>query len=408
MRVLIVTAGSRGDVAPFTGLARRLEQAGHHVAVAAHGFFAGLVRGCGLDHRLLPGDPVEMARARIAAPSPDDARAVFSAFLEEVVEGLIEAIDAGADVVLSAFGMAPLSRVVAEAFGIPSIGTYLLPAVPTVHFPLPGWPEPGDLGPARNLSAGRELVGRAADLYDEVVPRLRAELGLPVATRPDRAAGSSPEGWPICHGFSTVVVPRPDDWPPEVCVSGYWWPARPTGWQPEGDLLDFLDAGPAPVFVGFGSMAVPRAEWLTELVSDALQRAQVRAVVQGGWAGLTPVGDDIMLIGEVPYDWLFPQMAVVVHHAGAGTTGAGLRAGVPAVAVPVVIDQPFWAGRLHHLGVAPAPLPHDELTVDALAMAIRSCLDEPAYRSRATEIANRVRTEDGAAAVLAVINTLAQ
>ena len=104
-------------------------------------------------------------------------------------------------------------------------------------------------------------------------------------------------------------------------------------------------------------------------------------MVQPGWAGLTPVGDDIRLVEDVPHDWLFPHTAAVVHHAGAGTTAAGLRAGIPAVTVPVVLDQPFWSTRLHRLGVAPPPLPQRDLNADSLATAIRSCLAEPTYRN---------------------------
>src|SRR3954453_6027685 len=145
MRILIVTAGSRADVAPFTGLGQRLQQAGHRVALAAHGRFAGLVRECGLEYRALPGDPVELVRARTAAPSPEAAPSVFAAFLDELGEGVTAAAAAGTDLLLTAFGPAPLGRLVAEAFGIPSIGLYLAPGVPTREFPPPGWPENGHL-----------------------------------------------------------------------------------------------------------------------------------------------------------------------------------------------------------------------------------------------------------------------
>src|SRR4051812_45355646 len=140
MRILIVTAGSLGDVAPFTGLGRRLQQAGHQVALAAHGRFADLVRDCGLEHRALPGDPVELVRARTAAPSPEAARSVFAAFLDELGEGVIAAAAAGTDMLLTAFGPAPLGRLVAEGLGIPSVGVYLAPGVPTREFPPPGRP----------------------------------------------------------------------------------------------------------------------------------------------------------------------------------------------------------------------------------------------------------------------------
>ncbi|HEU5267723.1 MAG TPA: nucleotide disphospho-sugar-binding domain-containing protein [Jatrophihabitans sp.] len=139
------------------------------------------------------------------------------------------------------------------------------------------------------------------------------------------------------------------------------------------------------------------------VVATAVKRAGIRAVVQSGWAELAPAGDDILPIGDLPHDWLFPRMAAVVHHAGAGTTGAGLRAGVPAVPVPVAVDQPFWAARLHRLGVAPHPIPLTDLTANALAGALRSCIDEPAYRRRAAELGRRIRAEDGPADVLAVV-----
>ncbi|SCL39363.1 UDP:flavonoid glycosyltransferase YjiC, YdhE family [Micromonospora pallida] len=402
MRILIVTAGSRGDVAPFTGLGQRLQQAGHQVALAAHDRFADLVRDCGLEYRALPGDPVELVRARTAAPSPEAAGAVFAAFLDELGEGVLTATAAGTDILLTAFGPAPLSRVVAEGFGIPSLGVYLAPGVPTREFPPPGWPDAGHLSPADNLAAGRELLARTGVLYADVLRRLRARLDLPASTG---ETPNPPDDWLICHGYSSAVVPRPTDWPTNVHVTGYWWPAGPPGWQPPDLLVDFLQAGPPPVFVGFGSMT-PTHERLHEVVAAAVKRAGVRAVVQSGWAELGPAGDDTLLVGDLPHDWLFPRTAAVVHHAGAGTTGAGLRAGVPALPVPVLVDQPFWADRLHRLGVAPPPLPIHELTTDTLTDALRSCLGRSTYRDRATELAHQVRADDGPAAVLSLITQL--
>jgi len=404
VRILIVTAGSRGDVAPFTGLGQRLQEEGHQVAVAAHDTFAGLVRGCGLEHRPLPGDPRDLVRARAAAGSAEEARSGTVRFLEGLGEGIVAAGQA-ADVVLTALGPAPLSRVAAEALGLPCLGTYLAPAVPTREFALPGLPQTGDAGPAANLAAGRELLAGAGSLYASILPRLRGRLGLP----PGRVGGShGAEGavGPVCHGFSPLVVPRPADWPSGVEVSGYWWPARPAGWQPPPSLVDFLAAGPPPVFIGFGSMAPGQGEQLSQVVADAVTQAGVRAVVQAGWAGLTGTGVRIMAVGDLPHDWLFPQVAAVVHHAGAGTTGAGLRAGVPAVPVPVLADQPFWAHRLRDLGVAPEPIYFAKLTAEALSGALRECLGEPGYRERAASLARRIADEDGAAAVLARIERL--
>lgn len=148
-------------------------------------------------------------------------------------------------------------------------------------------------------------------------------------------------------------------------------------------------------------MAVGEGERLGELVAGAVKQAGVRAVVQAGWAELGGLGADVLAIGDVPHDWLFPRTAAVVHHAGAGTTAAALRAGVPAVPVPVMADQPFWASRLCELGVAPRSLPFADLTAEALAAAITDSLTEPSHRRRAAELARAIAAEDGAAAVLA-------
>ncbi|MBP0455172.1 glycosyltransferase family 1 protein [Kitasatospora sp. RG8] len=408
MRILIITAGSRGDVAPFTGLGRRLLDAGHEVTVAAHPSFAALVGGCGLGHRPLPGDPQDLIRSWSRAASPQEVRALNRAYVDGLADGVAEAVADGTDLVLTAFAPAPLGHVVGEALGVPVIGTHLTPALATREFPLPGTPGTDDLGPEGNLAAGLEVVGRRDRLFAGAVARLRARLGLPAGAPAEPLAGP-PAGpaagiRPVFAGFSPSVVPRPADWPSQAEVTGYWWPARPDGWRPPAELADFLQAGPPPVFIGFGSMAPGHGERLSDLVAAAVKRAGVRAVVQAGWAGLGGGGDDVLAIGDVPHDWLFPQTAAVVHHAGAGTTGAGLRAGVPAVPVPVMADQPFWAARLHRLGVAPRPLPFEGLAAEALADAITACVTEPGRHRRAVELARRIAAEDGAAPVLAHID----
>ncbi|MGX4693879.1 glycosyltransferase [Streptomyces sp. JNUCC 63] len=400
MRILIITAGSRGDVAPFTGLGRRLLDAGHQVAVAAHPSFAALVGGCGLDHRPVPGDPQGLIRDWARATSRDEAQALTRAYADGLADGVVEAVAGGVDLLLTAFGPAPLSRTAGEALGVPVIGTYLVPAFATGQFPLPNARNTDALGPEGNLAAGRDVLRRAEGVFAGAVTRLRARLGLPAG------APSAPvDIRPVFHGFSPLVVPRPEDWPAWVEVAGYWWPARPDGWQPAAELVDFLQAGPPPVFIGFGSMAAGQGERLSELVAAAVKRAGARAVVQAGWADLSGCGADVLTIGDVPHDWLFPRTAAVVHHAGAGTTAAGLRAGVPAVTVPVMADQPFWASRLYELGVAPRPVPFQDLTAEALGDAITACLSEPAHRRRAAELARGIAVEDGTASLLAHIGS---
>lgn len=227
MRILVITAGSRGDIAPFTGLGRRLSDVGHQVAVAAHPSFAALVGGCGLGYRLVPGDPQGLIRDLARAASRDEAQALTRAYADGLADGVAEAVAGGADLLLTAFGPAPLSRMAGEAFGVPVIGTYLAPSFATGEFPLPNARSADDLGPEGNLAAGRDVLKRAEGVFAGAVTRLRARLGLPAG------APSAPvDVRPVFHGFSPLVVPRPEDWPSWVEVAGYWWPARPDGWQP--------------------------------------------------------------------------------------------------------------------------------------------------------------------------------
>ncbi|MFE7115613.1 glycosyltransferase [Streptomyces sp. NPDC057654] len=410
MRIMVVTAGSRGDVAPYTGLARRLSEAGHHVAFATHHTFTDMVRAGGFEVRTLPGDPQELIRARTEGRSEAEKKRVTAEFLSNLGEGVAEAAEQGTDVILSSLGQAPLSCLVAEGLGLPSMGVYLAPAVPNDAFALPGSDVPAGPGtPLSNRAAGERTLDRAHGLYAEVLPRLARRLRLPeaaVGTAWRRWQGK--EGWPISHGVSPAVLPRPADWPPEVDMAGYWWPEPPSAdvssltpaWQPPEELLSFLAAGPPPVFLGFGSMAPGLGERLGPLIVDAVRRAGTRAVVQAGWAGLDVAGDQVLTVGDVPHDWLFPRMAAVVHHAGAGTTGAGLRAGAPTVAVPVMADQPFWASRVYELGAGPAPVPFGELSAERLGEAIRAAVEEPGYRRRAAELARLIGMDDGAERVL--------
>ncbi|MEU6928451.1 glycosyltransferase [Streptomyces sp. NPDC046374] len=400
MRIAIITAGSRGDVAPFTGLGRRLKDAGHEVTVVAHASFEGLVGGCGLGFRAMPGDPEQLIRNWSRAASRDEVQALTRAYADGLADGVAGAVAGGdTDLLLTAFGPAALAWAAGEAYGIPVVGTYLTPSFATTRFPLPNARNTGDGGPQDNLAAGQDVLRRAEGVFAGSVRRLRARLGLP--EKAPAIGGLRP----VFHGYSPLVLPRPDDWPSGVEVSGYWWPARPDGWRPPADLADFLASGPPPVFLGFGSMLPGEGERLGGLVAEAVRKAGVRAVVQAGWAGLSGFGPDVLPLGDVPHDWLFPRTAAVVHHAGAGTTGAALRAGVPAVPVPVMADQPFWANRLHELGVAPRPVPFGELTAARLAEAITAAVSEPSHRRRAAELARGIAAEDGAAGLLAHLRT---
>lgn len=402
MRVLMITPGTRGDVAPMAGLGSRLQGLGYDVAIAANPAYAPLVVESGCGFRPLPGDLTELIRqpapgAKATGGSVLSFWRKLSEYMEGAAAGTLAAAEDGADVIL-ANSVAPYAYDVAEALGIPAIGAHLQPTEPSAAYP------PVLMNSARSLgSLGNKIIGERAAAgpapYDAPSARLRKALGL---TRESRAAGERRRRKAkatILHGISPTVLPRPADWHSGLVMAGYWWPAVEPDWQPSADLVDFIAAGPPPVFVGFGSSAHIDPAFILE----STRRAGVRAVVQGAEGVL---GDDAIGVGSVPHEWLFPRMATVVHHAGAGTTAAGLRAGVPTVGVPVYTDQPLWASRVAALGAGPAPIPYKKLTPERLGDAIQEAVSTPSYALRAAELGAAIAKEDGTVAVVEALRNL--
>ena len=402
MRVLMVTPGTRGDVAPMAGLGSSLQSLGYEVAIAANPAFAPLVVESGCEFRPLPGDLEGLIRQ--PAPGAKGSSGSLLTFwrkltdyMDNAATGTLAAAEAGADVIL-ANSVAPYAYDIAEAMGIPALGAHLQPTEPSAAYP------PVIMNSARSLGAwGNKIIGERAAAgpapYDAPGARLRKELGL---GKLGRAAGERRRRKAratVLHGISPSVLPRPADWHEGLVMAGYWWPPMKPDWQPPADLVNFLADGPPPVFVGFGSSAHIDPAFIL----DSTRRAGVRAVVQGVEGAM---GDDAIAVGSIPHEWLFPRMAAVVHHAGAGTAAAGFRAGVPAVGVPVYTDQPLWASRIASLGAGPQPIPYKKLTPERLGDAITEAVSTPSYAQRAAEVAAAIAREDGTAPVIDALRNL--
>ncbi|UUA11125.1 MULTISPECIES: glycosyltransferase [Streptomyces] len=413
MRLVIMTAGSRGDVAPYTGLGAALARGGHEVTLVTHALFEPLTAGSGVRFHPTPVDPhaeLHSERGRGLHTSTTGLgkllRVVSMArsAAEEMTDDLVRAAR-GADAVLAAGAVAPLGRAIAEGLTLPSLGLFLQPQHPTREF---GAPMLGgrSLGTVGNHLGGLAVTTAVDQVFTRALRRLHTRHGmtLPGLTAIRRAHERA--RWPVLHGFSEAVVPRPRDWRPGLEIAGYWWPYDTRTLPPE--VEEFLAAGPAPVFVGLGSATVPDPERLSGEIVRALRAAGLRGIIQQGWAGLAARTDDMITVGDVPHASLFPRTAAVVHHAGAGTTAAVLRAGVPAVPVPVQFDAGFWAARLVALGTAPCAVPLRRLTAGALAPALRRAVGDPAHRDRAQDVARRLAEEDGVAPVLAALDRLAK
>jgi UDP:flavonoid glycosyltransferase YjiC (YdhE family) len=424
MEVLIVSAGSWGDIAPHTGLARRLTDAGHTVTLSTHDRLSSQITGRGLAFRSLDVDISDLFGAAAEEGEDGQVRPPRGAashltnlrqgatMIRGLVDGIRGAMDPAPgegttpDVVLLSATVAPLGWHVAEGLGLPTLGAYLQPATRTGEFPPPFLSGEVSLGATGNRAL-TDLMHVVIDtLAWPATRRLRAELGLPPSSPAALRQRLEEARWPIAYGYSPTVVPRPADWRRGLEVTGYWFPPHPVGWQPPAGLVDFLAAGPPPVLVSFGSMAAGHGERVSAVARDALRRAGVRGIVQAGLAGLSVADDDILTVDEVPHDWLMPRCAAVVHHSAAGTTASGLRAGIPAVPVPVRTDQQFWAHRLTSLGVSPGPQPFRRLRADHLADAVRRATTDVALGERARWIAERIAAEDGAGRVVEMVDSL--
>jgi sterol 3beta-glucosyltransferase len=198
------------------------------------------------------------------------------------------------------------------------------------------------------------------------------------------------------NGFSRHAVPRPADWSKHIHITGYWFP-EDKPWQPPADLSAFIEAGSPPVFIGFGSMPIKEPRRTTNIILEALKQSGQRGILHAGWGGLGNqlLPDYVFKIDYAPYSWLFPRMALVIHHGGSGTTAFGLRSGIPSCVVSFVFDQFYWGERIAELGVGPKPIRYRELTVERLLKTIQLGVGDSQMRQKAVELGQKIQAENG-------------
>lgn len=403
MRLTCIALGSRGDVQPYIALCVELRRAGHQVRLATHGEFAPLICARDIEFHDMGSDPralleSELAHAMMAGGrNPFRFLRIFGKVVEPILEESVRQARAAvqdADGVIQ--GNAGIFAHRLSQGSSPYCSVCLQPFTPTRAYPAPCFPEMPGGRFGYNLLSHHLFMAIFWQSMGRLMWKTQKKMGLPL---PDRQA--SRHAWRnglICYAYSPTLIPPPRELPANHHVTGFCFLDESPTWQPPADLADFLAAGPPPVYVGFGSMRSRRPEATAELVMAALRQAGQRGVLLKGWGGMQPsdVPDTILLVDAVPHDWLFPRMRALVHHGGAGTTAAGLRAGMPAVIIPYFADQPFWARTCYHAGVAARPIPRAHLTVHRLAEALRAVVDDAALRARAAELGRRISAEDGA------------
>lgn len=414
MRLVLLAIGSRGDVQPYIALSLGLQKAGHQVRLAAPALFEDLISPYDLEFHPLDVDTrqlmeSEKAKALIISDrNPLGFLLIYKDFADKLLGAMHgefwQACQNSDGIIYSPFGV--IAHFVAQKLGIPRFATALQPLGRTTEFPnimLPGWLK---LGGGFNYTS--HLVAEQV-LWQPIRRQVNEGLVNKLNMKPVRLTGPFVELYeertPVLYGFSQLVAPPPHDWPVEHHVTGYWFLDAPPNWEPPQELLDFLEAGPPPVYIGFGSMTHRSPEESTELTLEALRLSGQRGVLLHGWGGMAKMElpDSVIMVESIPHQWLFPRMAAVVHHGGAGTTSAGLRSGVPSIIVPHFADQPYWGERVAALGVGPRPRARARLTAGKLADSIDQALNNQTIRERAAKLGAALRAEDGVGNAVRVI-----
>ena len=405
MRLTIFGAGSQGDIQPCLRLGKGLQDAGFQVLLAAPQNFANIIAEQGVPFQSLHGDVQKIMAGETgqdfmekgtANPlrSIRDMRNMVGQVAIQMAEDLLEACRT-ADALITLAVFAPFGKAIAEIVGIPLILIEPTPVLPSRDFPAPGWMIQRDIGGMHNRFSGFAMLNIIWQWYRPFVNEFRARYGLRNMSASD--FHHTLISTILLSAYSPNVIPHPRDWSDNVHITGYWFQDSRSTWQPPAELENFLAQGEPPVYVGFGSMTGHDPERLTTVVLDALSKSGQRGVIATGWGGLTGINapKDIFVLDSAPHGWLFPRMSVVVHHGGAGTTAEGLRAGVPTVIVPFIVDQLFWGERVCELGAGVKPIPAKRLTSARLAESIHSAARESQVRQRAESLVRSIRSEDG-------------
>lgn len=408
MKITLVTLGSRGDVQPYLALAVGLQKVGHAVTLVAPATFAEWIQSYGVAVMPVRFNPQavmqELGKGRGGLRTITALLNALKTGMQESQAQVWQAAQQCDYFIQSATGMGALE--VAAARGTPSAMAYLFPITATRAWPMIWIPWRFSLGGAYNLFTYWLMNNLLWQVGGAMANQWRKQLGLkPWRSYAEALSYARQRRTPHVYGYSPHVLPKPDDWDEDQHLTGYWFLEALPDWQPPADLVAFLESGPPPIYIGFGSLNMSDGAAQTERVLRALELSGQRGLLLTGWGGLErrTAPPNIHFIENVPHAWLFPRVGAVMHHGGAGSTGAGLRAGVPSLITPFAGDQILWAERVVKLGVGPRAPNHRQLTAEKLAEAIQAAVHDSALRERAAALGEKIRAEDGIARAVEII-----
>ena len=393
MRIVVATIGSRGDVQPYINLCQGLQEAGHDVVLATNPTLCSLAALHGVTS-VPVGTAVDMGAvgAKLMAQSFNNMwigmiRVMqFGARLVEEAYPDVLQVCRGANLVVTSDTGSGIAE--ANKLNIPWVSVTLQPARIPVTNATPSF-------------LGQVIWGIMGRLFIAPTNRFRKRVGVP----PVKDITSMMSTRLIILPVSQHVASRDPRWPRHVDQTGYWFARPQKEWEPSRDLLDFLENSDRPIAVSLGVMSGSgkRAREGAQIILRALERTKVRAIIQGWDEALlgVEIPKTVHHAGAMPHSWLFDQVSMVIHHGGFGTTAATLRAGVPGIVVPHVIDQFYWGQRVNELGVSPGFISRGKLNVENLAEAIMRVRNDGRMQEKANELGGKIRTEaDGVTAAV--------
>jgi UDP:flavonoid glycosyltransferase YjiC (YdhE family) len=416
MSIVVMVVGSRGDIQPFIPIGRRLAER-HRVRIATHREFRPMVERAGLEFYPLGGNPHEMMEYIVKTGG-----SIIPTRLDQLWEDVPKKRAMIAEILVSTWracteadpeppGARPFRADLivanppsyghihcAEALHIPLHMIFTMPWSATRSFPHPfAQIDPSVHRPVENFFSYGVIDLIVWTGISDLVDTFRTEtLKLSPLTLTDGAALLEDHEVPFTYLWPESLVPKPEDWGQHIDLANFIPYEQAQTYEPPPALLDFLAAGEPPIYVGFGSVVAQDPVALTRTIFTALERAGARGIVAEGWAHLggSALPPNVYLIGDCPHDWLFPRCRAVCHHGGAGTTSAGLRAGLPTIVVPFFGDQFFWGRIVAKAGAGPEPIPIRRLDTASLTAAFDACR-RPQIRERASELGAHLRATDG-------------
>jgi UDP:flavonoid glycosyltransferase YjiC (YdhE family) len=397
MRIIIPTIGTRGDIQPYIALALGLKVAGHEVMVVSHPSLRSLVDSYGVPFAPM-GPDIDLGKE--AALIRGKSKNFMMGFLRVMKfsfrlleESHAELLELCKDQDLIIVSHSAAGSIEADLLNIPTVSATLMPMAIPANDP--------------NTSVINKMIGKLAGgamglVMTRPLDQIRKRLGLP---KMGQYGITSPNLNLI--PISPVVDPPNPYWETRHQMTGFWFAPAPQNWQPAEDLAAFLQRGNPPVVISLGAMAISGDDAMqaAQITVEAVKKTGIRAIIQGWDEPMSQIelSENIFHGGSIPHDWLLERSAAIVHHGGFGTTSSGLKAGIPSMAVPHIIDQFIWGQKLFDLGVGPKPLPRTKMTLEAFREALIDLTTNLQYQERAQEIGVKIRAEKGVATAVSLI-----